>query len=86
MHEFFIPTGLDGKRDGNRSGLMEGGDEDGTLSLPSPWSYSSPSISGSPLNVAKIVYPTNLLHSFFFIIISCGALSLFFFRAVSYVP
>ena len=40
MHEFFIPTGLDGKRDGNRSGIMEGGYEDGTLSLPSPWSYS----------------------------------------------
>ena len=78
MHEFFIPTGLDGKRDGNRSGLMEGGYEDGTLSLPSP------SISGSPVNVAKIVYPTNLLR--FFFIISCGALSLFFFRAVSYGP
>ena len=40
MHEFFIPTGLDGKTDGNRSGLMEGGYKDGTLSLPSPWSYS----------------------------------------------
>lgn len=54
MYPFFNPAGLDGKRDGNHSGFMEGSDKDGTFSLPSPRSYSSPSINDSPTNIVTL--------------------------------